>query len=47
MERQEEKKRELVPIRRRKSAPRREPLKAIPESPSVKMPEMPRRWYLF
>jgi len=47
MERREEKERELVPVRRRKPAPKREPLKEIPESPEVKMPEMPRRWYLF
>ena len=47
MERQEEKERELVPVRRRKLEPKREPLKEIPESPEIKMPEMPRRWYLF
>ncbi|HEY31970.1 MAG TPA: hypothetical protein G4O10_02550 [Dehalococcoidia bacterium] len=47
MERQKEKIRELVPVRRHKSAPKREPLKEITESPVVKVPEMPRRWYLF
>jgi len=47
MERQEEKERELVPVRRREPEPKRETLKELPESPNVRIPEMPRRWYLF
>ncbi len=47
MERREEKEREMVPARRRKPATKKEPLKEIPESPAVKVPDMPRRWYLF
>lgn len=47
MERQEEKERELVPVRRRKPEPKREPLKELPESPIARISEMPRRWYLF
>ena len=48
MERQEEKEKVLVPVRRQQEAvPENEPLKEIPEDPVLRPTEMPRRWYAY
>ena len=48
MERQEEKEKVLVPVRRQQEAvPEQEPLKEIPEEPVFRPTEMPRRWYSY
>ena len=46
MERQEEKEKVLVPVRRQQeAAPEQEPLKEITEETVIRPSEMPRRWY--
>ena len=48
MERQEEKEKVLVPVRRQQEAvPEQEPLKEITEEPVFRPTEMPRRWYSY
>jgi len=48
MERQEEKEKVLVPVRRQQeAAPEQEPLKEIPEETVLRPAEMPQRWYAY
>ena len=48
MKRQEEKEKVLVPLRRRENIPERKELpEDIPAPSETKVPEMPRRWYVF
>lgn len=47
MERKEDREKVLVPVRRRETMPKEEYAEGLPEQHEVKVPEVPRRWYVY